>query len=107
MGLDAELIAIGRFARRLIPFLEYPADFYASVPETATIVNCFYTCLTSDASNSLAAAFGVSPLELHRHVLDSASADLTALAALWDPESVEAFCQLRGSGFQFYYLPHA
>jgi hypothetical protein len=107
MGLDAQLVAIGPFTPRLIPFLEYPSDFYASVPEGATIIECFYTCLTSDESHRLAAAFGVGALELHRHVLDSGAADLTTLATLWEPQTVEAFYQLRESGFQFYYLPNA
>ena len=107
MGLDAQLIAIGPFTRSLIPFLEYPADFYASVPEAATIVENFYTCLTSDESHRLAAAFGVGALELHRHALDSGAADLVMLAALWDPDTVEAFRHIRNAGFQFYYLPNA
>ena len=107
MGLDAQLIAIGPFARRLIPFLEYPADFYVSVPEATTVINSFYTCLTSDESHRLASAFGVGALQLHHHVLNSGVADLTVLAALWEPSQIEAFCQLRDAGFQFYYLPHA
>jgi hypothetical protein len=107
MGLDAQIFAVGRFSRRLIPFLEYPADMYDGVPEGATIVNHITTCGSSDASYRLAEAFGVGALELHRHVLDGKSANLEILGSLWEPRWVEAFCQLRDAGFQFYYLPRA
>ena len=107
MGLNAQVFAVGRFSRRLIPFLEYPADMYAQVPEGATIVNHIVTCSSSDESYKLAEAFGVGVLELHRHVLDAKLADLEILRSLWEPRWVEAFCQLRDAGFQFYYLPRA
>ena len=109
MGLDAELIAVGPFSRSLLPAMEYPADFYADVPEGATIVCNVFFALTSAGSHLLARAFGVGALELGRHALGTApEADVAALFAAEEfAEQVPAFLALREAGFQFYYLPNA
>ena len=70
------------------------------------IVTMVHSCLNSEESHRLAEAL-VGALELHRHVLNSAVADLRKLASLWEPEQIEDFCKLHEAGFQFYYLPNA
>jgi hypothetical protein len=109
MGLDAQLIAVGPFARSLLSALEYPADFYADVPEGATIVSTVFEALTSAGSHLLARCLGVGSLELGRHAVGSApDADVSALLADEEfAEQVPAFLALREAGFQFYYLPRA
>ena len=109
MGLDAQLIAVGPFSRSLLPAMEYPANFYADVPEGVTIVRTVFSALTSASSHSLARCFGVGALELGRHALGGApDADVPALLTVEEfADYVSAFLALREAGFQFYYLPNA
>ena len=109
MGLDALLIGVGPFARSLLPALEYPTDFYADVPEGATIVSPVFEALTSAGSHLLARCLGVGTLEFGRHAVGGApDADVHALLATEEfAEQVPAFPALREAGFQFYYLPRA
>lgn len=37
MGMNAEVIAIGIFRRSIVPFLQYPASYYARTREGVTI----------------------------------------------------------------------
>ena len=109
MGLDANLIAIGPFSPAVLPALEYPADFYADVPEGATVITLVFEAFSSSGSHSLARCLGVGALELGRHALGAAKdADVAALEGTEEfGEQVPAFLALRDAGFQFYYLPNA
>jgi len=109
MGLDAQLIAIGRFSRSLLPALEYSAHYYANVPEGATIITTVFFALTSGGSHSLARCLGFGAMEFGRHAVGGAlDADVATLLADEEfAEQVPAFLALREAGFQFYYLPNA
>lgn len=109
MGFDALLIAVGPFSRSLLPALDYSADFYADVPEGATVVSTVFEALTSAGSHLLARSLGVGALELGRHAVGGApAADVAALLAAEEfAEQVPAFLALREACFEFYYLPRA
>ena len=107
MGLDAQIIAIGPFSRRIIGGLEYPESDYANVQEGATVVSNVFVALTSDESHQLAAAFGVAAMDLSRHELDPKEAKLDLLEEIFGDQTVRGFLLLRESGFRFYFLPNA
>ena len=107
MSLDAQIIAIGPYSKRIVDSLEYPESDYASVPEGATVVSNVFVALNSDESNALADGFGVGPMELGRHALDLKSVDLRILEEIFGDETVRNFTLLREAGFKFYFLPNA
>jgi len=107
MGLDAQLIAIGRFSKTALPGLDYPPNFYAGVEDGATVVTNVITAITSELSHDLARCFGVGAMQLGKHHVDAAHADVQKLKALFGDEIAGRFVVLRDAGFQFYYLPNA
>jgi hypothetical protein len=107
MGLDAQIIAIGPFSRKVVKALEYPEADYAQVKEGATVVSNVFLAMTSEESHKLAACFGVGAMDLGRHELNSHVADEKKLAEVFDEENVRDFLVLRENGFKFYFLPNA
>ena len=107
MACSAEIIAIGPFARKLIPALGYGADQYRDVADGTTVIACvFGECGGSNESEKLAECFGVGRWDLGRHVLDASKANLEMLRHNFDLDCTENFVALREAGFQFYYMPN-
>jgi hypothetical protein len=106
MGCDAEIVAIGRFAKSLIPALGYPEEQYREVADGATVITSVFEAFGSTESEKLAQCFGVGRWDLGRHVLDASRADLVTLRRDFDEGSTEHFLTLREAGFQFYYMPN-
>lgn len=52
-------------------------------------------------------AFGVGAMELGRHKLDPAMANVIKLIELFGEENVQQFQRLAQHGFEFFYLPNA
>lgn len=107
MGLDAQVIGIGRFSRAIVHALDYPAHYYASVPTGATVIATVFEALTSEQSYALAQCFGVEAMDLGRHMLDASAADLKRLEQEFGDDQVQHFQALYDAGFQFYYMPRA
>ncbi len=107
MGLDAQIIAIGPFSRKVVKALEYPEADYAQVKEGATVVSNVFLAMTSEESHALAACFGVGALDFGRHELNPQAADQKKLTEVFDQENVRDFLLLREYGFKFYFLPNA
>jgi hypothetical protein len=107
MGLDAQIIGIGPFSKAIAHALEYPADYYASVPASTTVVTTVFEALTSQQSHALAKCFGVEAMDLGRHVLDASAADMISLRAEFGDDPVQHFQALHSAGFQFYFMPRA
>ena len=108
MRMDAELLAIGKFSKGIVNYLDYPKDFYDDTPEGAIIITRVVDCVTTTASEDLADAFRINPWKFEQHCeLDAINADLFLMQeAAEDPLSVEVFKALRDAGFKFYYLPN-
>ena len=87
--------------------MDYPPDFYAGVEDGATVVVNVFTAVTSAISHDLARCFGVGAMDLGKHRVEAARADLHKLSALFGGEDVARFETLRDAGFEFYYLPNA
>jgi len=109
MGMDAELIAIGKFDVDIRSSLCYPDSFYDDTPIGAIVITTVINCCTTDQSEKLARALVISPWQFEEHCeLDGKDADLDLLAesAEGGIEDVADFLNLRAHGFKFYYLPN-
>lgn len=107
MGLDAQVIAIGRFSQSVKSALEYDDQYYEDVEQGAIVITCVFECLTSDQSHKLAKAFGVGAMELGKHHLVASAANRLKLNEIFDDAAVTRFELLCSHGFEFYYLPRA
>jgi hypothetical protein len=107
MGLDAQIIGIGPFSEAINEALEYPPDYYNSVPTGATVITLVFEALTSEQSHTLAQCFGVGAMDLGRHLLGASIADIDTLRRNFGDEEVHHFRLLRDAGFQFYFMPNA
>ncbi len=109
MGMDAELLAIGKFSKELADFLEYPKEFYDDTPEGAIVITSVLVCNTSRASRALAKALKVSPWNFGEHCeLDGVdiNEDLLLEDSVDGEDAVLSFRALRDHGFKFYYRPN-
>lgn len=109
MGMDAELLAIGEYTPCVRDSLGYPPDFYDDTPVGATVITVVGICNTTDQSNELAEALGVSSWQFQDHCgLSGENADLDLLEEAFEngASSVVDFVRLRAYGFKFYYLPN-
>ncbi|GLQ98671.1 hypothetical protein [Dyella mobilis] len=107
MGLDAQVIAVGRFSQNVVSAMEYPAERYLGVEAGQTVVTNIFVAPQSSISYELANAFGVHALDLGRHHLDPERADLQKLESMFGEKDVAKFVLLQKNGFNFYYLPNA
>lgn len=107
MGMSAQVIAIGPFAAEIAACLEYGEHAYADVQPGTIVISNVFGEFTTTGSRALAAAFGVGALEMGRHVLDPAAANIAQLTEQCGEEEVDNFQRLARAGFRFYYLPNA
>lgn len=109
MGMDAELLAIGKFSREIAKHLDYPESFYSDIPEGSLIITGVCNCVTTRGSELLAEALGISPwrFEEHCNIGRLTTVDLDKMReAVENPSRVDDFIALREAGFHFYYLPN-
>jgi hypothetical protein len=107
MGLNSEIVAIGRFTKAIVPFLEYPPDRYANVREGVTIpVSVFWVETGTSQSCVLAECFGVDLWDFNRHHLDPYRVDVARLRTMFDDDQIEDFLALRAAGFEFFFMPN-
>ena len=112
MGMCAEIIAIGSFARELTPFLEYPADHYARTIDGATISRRLFGIIEgSSLSREFASLFGITdPWDFNQHKIVATKINLVGLREFAkrypdyaaDAEAAEA---LTKAGFDFHFRP--
>lgn len=108
MAMHAEVIAIGKFSKKVLPNLEGPASLYSNVQENMPIAqNVFFIESGSTESRELASALGIDPYDVSQHHFDGQGVDLTKLTNFFSSEEVETFVRLRDSGFKFFFLPNA
>lgn len=108
MGLLAKLYAIGKFSKEIIPYLDYPEDFYDDVVEGVLIHTTLYSCNTTGESKELALALGTNPWDFNTHFIIKDNIDFDALGGFefnedqFIPETVRV---LIDRGFQLIYCP--
>lgn len=109
MGMDAELLAIGRYHPDVADALEYPPEFYTDTPVGSEIIVVVGACPSSACSKDLAAAFHVSPWRFEEHCgLSGEDVDLDLFKESVEDgdRSLRNFLLLRERGFKFYYKPN-
>ena len=109
MGMDAELLAIGKFSPDIRDCLDYPPDFYKDVPVGAIVITLVGNCVTTSQSETLAEVLGISPWAFHEHCeISGENVDAGLLEECFEGGAEDAidFIRLRSKGFKFYYLPN-
>lgn len=112
MGMCAQIIAVGSFAKELIPFLEYPTGHYARTIDGATISRRLFGIVEgSRLSRELASLFGITdPWDFNQHKVAATKINLAGLHEFAkqyrdyaaDVDAVEA---LMKAGFDFHFRP--
>ena len=110
MGMNADIIATGKFRKKLAKYLDYPKDYYEGVPTGSWIITSLFHCPTTTTSEFLARALRIDPWKLGEHrlfMLEVYLGDLRKFAQDHNFEKdYEAFLALLDSGFTFYYRPN-
>lgn len=109
MGMNAELMAIGRFKSEIAKVLEYPEDSYQDVKPGTMIITQVCQMNTSASSRELASILGCDPWDFNTHYLGHAkdvnSEKVEELTELTGPD-MDAFAILRDAGFVFFFVPN-
>jgi hypothetical protein len=114
MGMNARVLAVGRFTAWLVPHLSHPAAAYAGLREGAMIVEPLAPSAPgSSASRALAAVLGVTPSDFGTHAFSPERVDREALqrelsgwADVRDAGAVVARLDAFAvNGFRFFFRP--
>jgi hypothetical protein len=115
MGMCAQILAVGKFSRDVVPYLEYPEDHYRHTHEGAPVVRFLFGIFEgSSRSREFAQCFGIDdPWDFNQHRVDANKADLKKLYELFSGDEtderrrdVEAFEVFRKKGYEFYFVPN-
>lgn len=115
MGMCAKILALGKFSADLIPYLEYPANFYQHTQDGAPVVRFLFGIIEgSSLSREFAKCFGIDdPWDFNQHRIDASKTNLEQLRELFARDKtderrrdIEAFEVFRGKGYEFYFLPN-
>ena len=107
MAMEAEVIAIGAFSRKVAGCLEYSKERYRDTREGVPVLRVlFHVYNGTSASLEMASCFGVQAWDFNTHHLNPTVADVDKLRRMFDAHEVDAFLALREAGFQFYFTPN-
>jgi hypothetical protein len=111
MGMYAEIVAIGSFRRDLVPFYEYPEDFYAkTLPDAFIVTHLFGIGEGSSTSRQFARFLGIDDAwDFNQHKIDPARIDMAGLSAFLGSEyskDCEALRAFANAGYDLYFLPN-
>lgn len=112
MGLDADVIGIGKFVPEIAGILDYRADYYIDTKPGTTVLTTVFSCNTSNNSFLLAGALGVELWDFETHKIDLNKINQSALLK-WtqhqadaEPQDIIDFYNLALHGFEFYFRPN-
>jgi len=111
MGLDADIICIGKFSKEIEDCLEYDCEFYKDTAPGTTVITHVFHCNTSDQSKWLAKALGGEAWDFNTHHINKDKVNWVALYEMmyteWDKElEVRKFARLLDAGFICIYQPN-
>jgi hypothetical protein len=112
MGLDANIMCIGRFDKEIVDCLPYGPEFYEGMILGMIVTTQLLNCNTSDQSRQLAAALGTEPWDFNTHCISKDNVDwdaldeLSEICAEWDKIDVEKLRRLLDSNFICIYQPN-
>ena len=109
MSTGSNLLAFGPFRKSVADHLEYPADWYADVPEGTPVITELLFVTSRDACEALASAVGVGLYDVGKHcnvtVTRRSFAILRQLAGVGSIQAteVDALDALQRAGFTFHF----
>jgi hypothetical protein len=112
MGMDADVIAIGKFQKSIKHCLDYHPSYYKDVNETSKVIVTVFSCNTTDASRRLAKALSIDPWDFNQHNFNPNQVNITLLREmveegfLEDEKWIDDFLRLKEAGFEFFYRPN-
>jgi len=116
MGMDANLLAIGRFDKDLLGYdqLDYSDNCYENLIESTVIVITLFHCNTSMSSKQLADCFDLEPWDFGAHWIPSQSmrwnldkkAEFLSEMNAFEREEIEFLKLLVDKDFCFIYQPN-
>lgn len=107
MGLQAQIVAVGSFSQKVVPYLNYPPEYYKHTHDGVGLAEIVFWIETgSTDSRELAECFGVDPWDFNQHELNAETADLERLTKLVGDKEVASFIGLRAAGFRFFFVPN-
>ncbi|RPI54301.1 MAG: hypothetical protein EHM49_03310 [Deltaproteobacteria bacterium] len=112
MGMDADVIGIGKFSSDTAHLLDYSPDFYSDTKEGADVITTVFLAGTSDQSHQLARAMGVDPWDFNTHKINASKVSVFELRKFveYSPDheekDIDGFIQLVEKGFTFFYRPN-
>jgi len=112
MGLDANVLCIGRFNEEIVDCLSYDPEFYEGTAHGVIVATHLLNCNTSDQSRQLAAALGTEPWDFDTHCISRGNInwdelrELSECCAEWDETDIERFKRLLNMMFICIYQPN-
>lgn len=110
MGMNADLMAIGKLTDEVREYFEYGADAIDDVENGTVIVSTICVCSTRSESIALADALGISYNKFWQHYITNErffdEASIHDLQTVMDYDSLEALIAFRDNGFDFIYRPN-
>ncbi len=118
MGMDADLLAIGKFTKELLyqNTLEYDDYYYEHTKEGTIIIVTVVNCATTDESTNLAEALKIGPWNFNEHHITNdyikQNIDWKNLRKYYnndeseDHEIIKRLKMLIDAGFEFFYRPN-
>ena len=112
MGLDSNVLLVGRFSEEIVDCLNYGPEFYEDTKPGTIVTTHLLNCNTSDQSRQLAEALGTEPWDFNTHCVDKDKVDwdaldeLSEICAEWDEVDVEKLRRLLDSDFICIYQPN-
>ena len=109
MGMDAQLLGLGKYKKQLASYLDYPEDDYTTVPEGTRIVTTIFTCNSTTESRDLAEALNIAPWNFSQHYIPNTKTkqiDFEYIVTLFGGEVAEKLLILIKHGFDLIYLPN-
>ena len=78
MGMNAEIIAVGRFCHEVVEYMDHSAETYAKTRPGAIVTRLFFEiCQGSTMSRRLASCLGIDdPRDFNQHAIDPSRVDM-------------------------------
>lgn len=103
--MTSEVVAIGIFKKDIVPYLEYPEDYYRTVKEGIKIMTFICQGLGRSRSYSLAKCLGIDVWDFNQHEIDISKINVECVKAEFGNDVIDAIDALHRAGFSFFFCP--